>query len=62
MRQKLKAEIEGQWTEIYGYVVYVTEVSSYGKGKVQEETGHAMFVVRFTAQVTKTNWGIVLSS
>lgn len=50
--QKLRAEVEGQWTETYGYVIYITEVISCGKGKVQEETGHALFVVKFTAQVS----------
>lgn len=54
--------MEGQWTEQYGYIIYVTEVVSHGKGKVQEETGHAMFVLRFKAQVFKPLRGEVLDA
>jgi DNA-directed RNA polymerase II subunit RPB7 len=48
---KLKQDCEGIWSETYGFIVLVAEVSSFGKGKVQEETGHALFTLKFTALV-----------
>ncbi len=48
---KLKQDCEGVWSETYGFIVLVAEVSSFGKGKVQEETGHAIFTLKFQALV-----------
>jgi DNA-directed RNA polymerase subunit E'/Rpb7 len=53
-RKKKKSQPSlGVWTETYGYVILVHEVSDFGKGKVQEETGFAMFCLKFTALVFK---------
>lgn len=41
------------WSEDHGYVIVISDVSDYGRGKVQEETGHAMFALKFRALVFK---------
>ena len=51
LERKLKADCEGVWSEMYGFIVLVADVTSFGKGKVQDETGHAVFTLKFNALV-----------
>ncbi len=51
LERKLKADCEGVWSETFGFIVLVADVTSFGKGKVQEETGHAVFSLKFNALV-----------
>jgi hypothetical protein len=51
LERKLKADCEGVWSETYGFIVLVADVTSFGKGKVQDETGHAVFTLKFNALV-----------
>lgn len=62
LERKLKSDLEGVWTESYGYIMLVAEVSDFGKGKVQEETGHALFSLKFQALCYKPFRGEVLDA
>ncbi len=55
LERKLKADCEGVWSETYGFIVLVADVTSFGKGKVQDETGHAVFTLKFNALVFRVS-------
>jgi hypothetical protein len=55
LERKLKADCEGVWSETFGFIVLVADVTSFGKGKVQDETGHAVFTLKFNALVFRVS-------
>jgi hypothetical protein len=61
LERKLKADCEGVWSETFGFIVLVADVTSFGKGKVQDETGHAVFTLKFNALVFRVRpWDILV--
>ena len=51
LHQKLAADVEGQCTGRYGYIITVTKVINIGKGQINDSNGHATFPVKYKAIV-----------
>jgi DNA-directed RNA polymerase II subunit RPB7 len=54
LREKLSAEVEGQCTGRYGYIITVTGIPQIGQGKIAESSGYATFPVKYRAIVMRT--------